>query len=126
MINLIIAGLILLFVPILFTLARRALLQRRSDRSARTPSRDAEPAEPVMSPLPARERAGAGIFPAVQDLPRRDTGTERLVAEGKTAPPPPATEIQSAIERVRKLPPLKQAIVWSEILGGPRSLRPPE
>ena len=110
----------------LFTLIRRRLLRRRSDRSALAPRRDSEAAESTMSSLLARDSAGAGISPAARDLPRSDTGVQQLVAIGKTAPLPPSTEKLPAIERIRRLPPLKKAIIWSEILAEPKSIRPPE
>lgn len=122
MTNLLILGLIVLVVPLTVVIVWRWIAGRRRKRMQQQPVR-AE--DEHISSLLARE-SGTDVFPAVQDLPERPYLLKRTVAIGGTAPLPPATDRRGAVERVRALPPLKQAIVWSEILRPPKAIRAEE
>lgn len=63
-----------------------------------------------------------GIYPTAQELLDRPAAVERTVeslpeTSPRRPPPPPS------LSRIRRMPPFKQAIVWSEILGPPKALR---
>lgn len=124
MINLIIAALVLLVAPALFGLVRRRLLKRRDGRIKPPPEPDQKAEEKQLPSLLSKRSGPKAVFPAVNDLPQRDNVVEQVVAKGRNAPLPPSWEVPHPFERIRKLPPLKQAIVWSEVLSEPRGTKP--
>ena len=68
--------------------------------------------------------AMTGTYPSAQELLERPTTVERTVETRPDAPVRGPKPLPS-FERVRRMPPYKQAIVWSEILGPPVALREP-
>jgi hypothetical protein len=117
--RLLFAGLIVLVVPLAVILSWRWIARRRREKALEQPRPGVE--EHVSSLL-ARE-SGTDVFPAVQDLPERPYLVKRTVAVGGTAPLPPVADGRNAVERIQALPPLKQAIVWSEVLRPPKAIR---
>jgi hypothetical protein len=124
MLNLVIAFLVILIVPTLIGLVRRRLLTRKNGRPVEKPKPAPNPVQTEPPPLyTKRERS---VYPAARDLPEREEGVQRVVEELSAAPPTAAGEVRPAFERIRNLPPFKQAVAWSEILGTPVSIRPEE
>ncbi len=121
MINFVFAGLIIILVPTAVMFVRRRIINRRKARTLHPPI-NGNGGEENISSLLARE-SGTEAFPAVQDLPERPYLVKRTVAAPGDAPLPPETDRRSATDRIGGLPRLKQAIVWSEILGAPKGIR---
>ena len=119
----IIALLLLIVVPSIFTYLRRGRAQKRAGGST---SILPPGAEVVVSPPLEPEATPAGRYPAKENTPQSDAEVKQVgsIREiGRSFEPP---KTPTPLSRIEALPPLKRAILWSEILKAPRGLEPPE
>ena len=122
-----VAAFLLLFTPLLLkvgsTLYRRIRGTRMSMRGATASEAEAHDSD--------RRGADRGTYVAFIPIEQRAEARPGSLAEGMPAmtvrivPRASKTPLGESIRRIESLPPLKRAIVWSEILGPPVSEREP-
>ena len=112
---LIVAALLFVILPMIFTTLMKRLGFRvgRRKATAKTAAKErpevGETEKPFLPP-PIRREVGVKMARPVEIAPSESTGRRARV---------------SITDRLGKLPPLKRAIVWSEILGPPMGERDP-
>ena len=119
-----VAGIIILIGPALYTFIRRRLARRRSARPAAKAPESLSSEDGAISSILLNENGSkTTVYPSAQDILAGPTTVERTVSSSPMASVTEENSRTRTLNRIRRMPPFKQAIVWSEILGPPKALR---
>lgn len=119
MFNLATGLIFLLLIPAALIFMRRIILARKK-KSPADKGAAKKPEEPTVQ---VRDTISDTMFPPVQTAEEDDSVPKRTVPSAQTARHLFRDEEKPPRAKVGDLPPLKRAVVWSEILGPPKCLR---
>ena len=119
----VIALFLLILVSLIFTFLRRRRAKKMAERSTSALPSDAE-VSASLALAPEIEPPEASLAP--EDSPENVSDGKETGAIGEAGSSFETQKTVTAFFRIQALPPLKRAVLWSEILKAPRGLEPPE